>query len=252
MYEIPQQLEYQEKIVFGLNFKQLAYAFGFFPIIFFLIFKLNTSISIRIFLAMYPTALAVGFIFFDLENKLKKWILWYKLRDPNKEQIGKFFNIKKIDENLIHTTKNKIAVLKIDPINFDIKPKKEKETIMLAFQKFLNSLDFPVQILMTTENLNIEDYLDSLEKRVNENSKEIFTEYAKHIRDVIKQDSIANRNFFLAIPEKTNLDIQIKICEERLYGLNLKTKRLNNTELRKLLVQIFNNDDTNLSQENKE
>ena len=55
MYEIPQQLEYKEKIVFGLTFKQLAYAFGFFPIIFFLIFKLNVNIGVRIFLAIYPT-----------------------------------------------------------------------------------------------------------------------------------------------------------------------------------------------------
>jgi len=34
MYEIPQQLEYKEKIVFGLTFPQIAYALIFFPIIF--------------------------------------------------------------------------------------------------------------------------------------------------------------------------------------------------------------------------
>lgn len=246
MYEIPQQLEYKEKIVFGLTFKQLAYAFGFFPIIFFLIFKLNANIYVRFFLALQPTLLAVSFIFFDLENYLKKWITWYKLKELNRDKIDQFFQIKRIDENFIFTHDSKLAVLKIDPINFGIKPEKEKETITLTFQKFLNSLDFPVQILMTTENLNLGDYLKVLEKRIdtNTNSKEIFKDYKKHIEGVISQNSVSNRNFYMIIPEKTDINIQIKICEERLHGLNLRTSRLNNIELRELFIQIFDNKDS--------
>ena len=242
MYEIPQQLEYKEKIVFGLNFKQLAYAFGFFPFIFLLVFKLDASIGMRIFLASYPTALAIGFIFFDFESKLKKWISWYKIREPTSFEIKNFFKIKKIEDKCIFTKKEKIAILKVEPINFSLKPEKEKEAIILSFQKFLNSLDFPIQILMTTENLNIGEYLGSLEGRVNKNSKEIFVKYKEHIQKVIEKDSVANRNFYLAIPERTNLEIQISICEERLHGLNLKTHRLNNPELKKLIIQIFNNE----------
>ncbi|MBU0894799.1 MAG: DUF87 domain-containing protein [Nanoarchaeota archaeon] len=241
MYEIPQQLEYKEKIVFGLNFKQLAYAFGFFPIIFFLLFKFNASIQIRIFLAIYPAVLAVGFIFFNLEDYLKKWILWYRLRELTGIKLFDFLKIKMITEKLIHTDKNKIAVLKIEPINFDIKPSKEKETITLAFQKLLNSLDFPIQVLMTTENLNIESYLKSLKERVDEKSIEIFNEYKRHIKSVVKKDSISNRNFYIAIPEKTDIQNQINICEERLHGLNLRTKRLGNEGLRKLLIEVFGN-----------
>jgi hypothetical protein len=44
-YEIPQQLEYKEKIMFGLNFKQLAYLFVFAPIVVFIAFK--TSLNWR-------------------------------------------------------------------------------------------------------------------------------------------------------------------------------------------------------------
>jgi len=297
MYEIPQQLEYKEKIVFGLTFKQLAYAFGFFPIVFFLVFKLNISIAIRVFLAMYPTAFAVGFIFFDLETKLKKWIFWFRLREIrterkkgkidrlwemvpesikkffadkiekarkkkkgflfrltewfNRNRVKQFFKIKNIDKDILFTQKNKIAILKIEPINFDIKPKQEKDTITMAFQKLLNSLDFSVQILMTTENLHIEDYFESLEKRVNGNSKEIFSEYKEHMQNVVKQDSVSNRNFYIAIPEKTDINIQIKICEERLHGLSLRTKRLNSIEIKELLMQILGNNNTLLPKEIK-
>lgn len=81
MYEIPQQLEYKEKIVFGLTFPQLAYALVFFPFVFSFLFKLDAPIEIRIILACIPGLLAVGFMFFDLTTRLKDWYTWFRLRE---------------------------------------------------------------------------------------------------------------------------------------------------------------------------
>lgn len=242
MYEIPQQLEYKEKIVFGLTFKQLVYAMLFFPICFSLLFKLNANISIRVFLTLFPGLLATGFMFFDLEQKIKDWLGWYKFRYINsQEKIEALFGIKKIENNLIYTKNKKLAVLKIESINFQIKPKKEQETITFAFQKFLNSLDFPVQILMNTEKLSLSEYLESLKNRIkNKRSKEIFNEYQEHIHKIIKENSVSNRNFYLVIPETTDINIQLKICEDRLHSLNLKTKRLTNLELKEVFIKLFN------------
>ena len=86
MYEIPQQLEYKEKIVFGLTFLQLAYALLFFPIVFSLLFKINASIEVRIVLACVPGLLAVGFMFFDLTTHLKNWYTWFRFRDLDTEE----------------------------------------------------------------------------------------------------------------------------------------------------------------------
>jgi len=207
MYEIPQQLEYKEKIVFGLTFRQLAYALGF-SIFILLVFRTSINFYVQFVLSMPFVCLAVGFMFFDLESRARNWIIWYRFKEvksdtlkeeeikakeeakakrkgikkptnkiknkPIRNDIKYFFGLDKIKDKLIYTKKKKLAVLKVEPINFDIKPKKEKETITLAFQKFLNSLDFPVQILMLTENLSLETYLDSLKQRINKNSEEIF------------------------------------------------------------------------------
>lgn len=81
MYEIPQQLEYKEKIVFGLTFPQLAYVFIFFPIVFSLLSKINAPLEIRVVLACIPALLAVGFMFFGLSTHLKNWYTWLKLRE---------------------------------------------------------------------------------------------------------------------------------------------------------------------------
>jgi len=102
MYEIPQQLEYKEKIVFGLTFHQLAYALLFFPIVFSLLFKLNASIEARIVLACIPGFLAVGFMFFDLTTHVKNWYTWFRSRELKEpEKIKTTLGIGEIREGFI-------------------------------------------------------------------------------------------------------------------------------------------------------
>jgi len=103
MYEIPQQLEYKEKIVFGLTFPQLAYAMLFFPIVFSLLFKINARLEVRVFLAIIPAVLASGFMFFDLSTRLKDWYTWFKLREIKEpDKIKSALGIGEIKEGFIY------------------------------------------------------------------------------------------------------------------------------------------------------
>src|SRR3989339_1959548 len=136
--------------------------------------------------------------------------------------------------------KNKISVLKVDSLNFGIKHQNEQETIMLTFQKFLNSIDFSIQILMTTETLDLTGYLDKLNEEItDERNRKIFDSYKKHMKDLVEKNSAMNRNFYLVIPEVLNIEIQTKLCEERLHSLNLKTYRLNHKEINGIFSNIF-------------
>ncbi len=144
----------------------------------------------------------------------------------------------------------KIAILKIKPINFQILNEKEKEAITETFQKFLNSLDFPIQILMTTTNLDLEGYFNLLEKRVKETIKKtenkIYSKnlksYRTHIETVIKENKVMNRNFYIIVKESIaiNLDIQISILQEKLDNLKIESDRLKDVEIKELLIDFFN------------
>jgi len=59
------------------------------------------------------------------------------------------------------------------------------------------------------------------------------------MKNVVKENSALNRNFYLVIKETSDINIQIKVCEERLWGLNLRTHRLDNTEITKLLLKTL-------------
>jgi hypothetical protein len=103
MYEIPQQLEYKEKIVFGLTFGQLIYAMIFLPfaIIF---FRLNIPLSVKFFLIFIPVSLAAGFMFFDLSSKIKNWYWWYKFREIKESlKIKKLFGARVSDNSIFVT-----------------------------------------------------------------------------------------------------------------------------------------------------
>jgi len=248
-YEIPQQLQYNEKIIFGLNFKQLAYLFLFAPLMLFIFFKTNWHIAIKIMLIAVLLVDAVAFMFFNLDYHLKGWIVWYKFRKvSNSAKINAFIGVKEVKDDIIYTLDNrKLAILKIEAINFSIKPQNAQEAITASFQKLLNSLDFPVQIIMNTESLKLDDYFDEIEKKVNETNKELFEKYKSHLHSLIKENNILNRNFYLVIPEKHSIDTQIQICQKRLDNIGLKSLRLKDQELKQILVKFFIGKDESLT-----
>jgi hypothetical protein len=80
-YEIPQELEYKEKIVFGLNFEQLLYLILFGFMILVILFKLNLNQELKVFLSTFVGVIAICFMFFSLRQKIKDFWDWYKFRE---------------------------------------------------------------------------------------------------------------------------------------------------------------------------
>ena len=231
--------------MFGLTFKQLAYAF-LFGSISLIFFKRIDDVTLKFIIASFPSMIGLCFMFFDLEGKIKDYWTFFKFRELKKGdlKLEKFLGIKEIKDNVIINSKNKkVAILKINSINFSIKPSNEKEAIMKSFQKFLNSLDFSTQILMNTESIELNKYLNALQSRIKKNEfLGLFEKYKKHLHKIISNNKIMNRAFYLVIPEETDISIQVRICIERLMGFNLKVKQLHSGELKRLLVNFFNGD----------
>lgn len=147
--------------------------------------------------------------------------------------------IPKLSQKIVK--EKKIAVLRVESINYSIKPEEERKAIIYAFQKFLNSLDFPIQIIMNTGVLDLNAYLEASEKKEIKGRvfREIYAEYVKFLKATVWDNSILNKSFYIVIPETTNIEIQIRICKERLSSLNLKSFELGETELTSLLSKFF-------------
>ena len=142
----------------------------------------------------------------------------------------------------------KIAIIRVEPINFGIRDETNKQVIIRRFQSFLNSLDFPIQIIISSSPLNLDSYISELTKRVEDlvkqGSPKILSthlqSYKEHLLATIKDHSVLDRTFDIVIAETTNLSVQIGVCLEQLKSLNLKTRVLNDAELIQLLSSCFN------------
>ncbi len=96
------------------------------------------------------------------------------------------------------------AILAVSSTNFDLKSQDEQNSIIFNYQRFLNSLDFSVQILMQSRKMEIGGYLDKLkrlaEKQTNELLRVQTLEYVEFISRLIENASIMNKNFYVIVP----------------------------------------------------
>lgn len=96
------------------------------------------------------------------------------------------------------------AALMISSLNFDLKSLNEQEAIILSYQSFLNSLDFPIQILIKSKKLDLNNYIFQLEERrdqeTNEFIKAQIEQYRSFIKNLLEVSNIMDKKFYIAIP----------------------------------------------------
>lgn len=80
----------------------------------------------------------------------------------------------------------------------------EKEGVELGYQGFLNSLYFPIQILVRSRKVDVRPYLDRLEKIRSEHDNMLLAllmeDYIYFMSDLAQQTNIMDKMFYVAIP----------------------------------------------------
>lgn len=96
------------------------------------------------------------------------------------------------------------AVLLVSSINFALKNEDEQNAIISSYVSFLNSLDFPVQIVIQSRRLNIDDYLgrlvDAEKTQTNELLRAQIADYSQFIKELVELGKIMNKRFFVVVP----------------------------------------------------
>jgi len=116
-----------------------------------------------------------------------------------------FLEIDQIKEGIV-ILKNKAlrGIMMVNSINFALMGEDEQNAIIGNYQNFLNSLDFPLQILIQSRRLNITSYLDKLKDLENRQSNDLLRtqviEYRNFINEIVAGGSIMNKSFYIIIP----------------------------------------------------
>lgn len=116
-----------------------------------------------------------------------------------------FLDVAEVKENVIVLKNGSLRlVLTISAINFELKSSEEQEAIVSQYQNFLNSLDFPLQVVITSRKLNIEKYLDFVSKQEKKQPNDLLrlqtSEYRNFIQQLVSVSDIMDKMFFIVVP----------------------------------------------------
>lgn len=96
------------------------------------------------------------------------------------------------------------AVVACKSINFDLMSSREREGVEYSYQSFLNSLTFPIQILVRSQRVDIEPYLNRLAdiQRGQDNMllSDLMEDYINFIDNLSRSANIMDKSFFVVIP----------------------------------------------------
>lgn len=190
-----------------------------------------------------------------------------------KASTQEHLDIEDITEDLVILKSGWVAmVMSTTAVNFDILSEAEQDATIYAYSALLNSLSFPVQILIRSKKTDITAYYQQLEEafqnQLNPDLKRQIQKYMDFVTSTVQQKTVLDKSFYLIInfsplelgikaikrrtPTKTQnkalliRDAQIALSPKRDHlikqtaRLGLTTKQLTIKELIELFYDIYN------------
>ena len=94
-------------------------------------------------------------------------------------------------------------VLYTTAVNFDLLSEVEQDALISAFSMLLNSITFPLQVVVRSKKLDISKYVEKVQKVeskiIDPLMKAQAQAYRKFVQEVIKQNEVLDKRFFVVI-----------------------------------------------------
>ena len=134
--------------------------------------------------------------------------------------------ISEIRDNLVIMNDGSMrAVVACRSINFDLMSAREREAVEYSYQNFINSLYFPVQILIRSQKVDIGPYLDRLGKIRRDQDNMLLgvlmDDYIDFIGALAQETNIMDKSFFIVTPYYPTGDINSAVNTSRSFLANL-------------------------------
>lgn len=124
---------------------------------------------------------------------------------PIRASTQQFTEIEEVMQNIIMFIDGSCAlVLSVSAVNFGLLSEKEQEAIIYAYAGILNSLSFPIQILVRSKRKDISAYLKLLEDKEKEQQNPKLANsihgYRAFIESTVKEKDVLDKKFYIVIP----------------------------------------------------
>lgn len=181
------------------------------------------------------------------------------------------------DDIVILKNGNAVAILQTTAVNFDLLSEREQDAMIFAYAALLNSLTYPIQILVRSKRLDISNYLRLLQEArgnaVNQRLANQIDLYANFIHDLVSRNQVLDKRFYVVIPyasttlsqaltlpglvkkekpvedkwhtlekAKVNLGPKIEHLTKQISRIGIKARLLTTEELVEFFFDLYNTD----------
>jgi hypothetical protein len=96
------------------------------------------------------------------------------------------------------------AVLLVSSINFALKSEDEQNAVISSYVRFLNNLNFSMQIVIQSRELDIDNYLEYLKDKEKEQTNKLLklqtADYIQYIKELTSLGRIMSKRFLVTVP----------------------------------------------------
>ena len=127
----------------------------------------------------------------------------------NSTQSWLQFN-KILQNGIIKTNDKYVKIIKVVPINFNLKSEMEKEAILNSYKIFLKTFNSDLQILIQSKKEDLSKHISCVEfQKHNENDtvQKISQNYIYYIKELNKKKKSSTKNFYIIILPQTNCNV---------------------------------------------
>lgn len=144
------------------------------------------------------------------------------------------------------------SVVMVKSINFDLMSPQEQEAVEYAYQGFLNSLYFPIQVFIRSQKVDLQPYIEKLDRIRTEHDNMLLAllmdDYIGYIDQLAHQTNIMDKKFYIVIPYFPVIDAQKAFTQSKNFFTGLtqlfsKTENhvvINEADLEKAKTELRN------------
>lgn len=189
-----------------------------------------------------------------------------------------FVPVKEVRDGILVLKDGSLAsAMLVSSINLSLKSYDEQRAVLLQFQSFLNTLDFPIQIVVQSRRYDVRPYILTLENKLREQIEPLLQvqtrEYIQFIQTFTEQVNIMRKSFFVVVPyvpaiisqekglgkifsflknkqqsdsvtsfeeQRNQIEQRMSVVEQGLSRLGLRVAQLETQEVIELLYKTFN------------
>jgi hypothetical protein len=186
----------------------------------------------------------------------------------------KFTQIENITDSVVIFHGGRAAsVIEVTATNFALESEAEQQVQIGEYASFLNSLSFPVQIIVKSRKLDISNYIKSLEQEAERSTNKLLAEhiisYKQFVENLVKKNTVLDKRFYIVIPFSSfeigpqgagaasgkgdkkdfeeiataTLKSKTLTVASSLRRVNLRFRILEKQDLIKVFYEFYNNDD---------